>query len=274
MKKLTLERLNETKAYLLRNCVTLPKMVIVLGSGLGKIVENLSIECELEFGRIPNFKRATVEGHAGKLVIGALNGVRVACLVGRLHFYEGHSMQDVVFPMRALAWAGSEIFILTNASGGLDSRSRPPFLLLIQDHLNWMGTNPLIGENEEALGPRFPDLTCLYDPELRKLFLSAANKVGILLREGVYAAIHGPSFETPAEVRMYKALGADVVGMSTVPEAIALRHMGKRVIGISCVTNTAAGESHTPLNHEEVLRNASQISSSFLLLLQEALPKI
>jgi purine-nucleoside phosphorylase len=189
---------------------------------------------------------------------------------GRLHFYEGLAMEDVVFPFRAFALAGAEIFILTNAAGGVRPECVPPELCLVRDHINLMGTNPLVGHNHDELGPRFPDMTHLYDPELCKIFLETAARLKIPLREGIYLALHGPSYETPAEIRMYRTLGADVVGMSTVPEAIAIHHMGRRVVTVSCITNLAAGVSPVPLVHTEVLENAQKAYQAFSRLLIEA----
>ena len=195
-------------------------------------------------------------------------------MLGRLHYYEGHDMTDVVFPVRALAWAGAKAFMLTNASGGLHQDMSPLDFLLIRDHINLMGTNPLMGENPEALGPRFPDMTHIYDLALGKILQKAAKDLNITVREGVYVGTHGPTYETPAEIRMYRTLGADVVGMSTVPEALALRHMGKRVLGLSCITNMAAGVTPAPLEHSDVLANASRIYSRFSKLIGHCIKDI
>lgn len=264
-----IERLQEAKRIILSRCPKFPSVVIVLGSGLGGLLEEMEREVSIPYAEIPHFKSATVEGHAGSLVIGKLSGVRVACMKGRLHYYEGHTMEEVVFPYRAMALSGADVFLLTNAAGALRSDIQPPELVVIRDHINMMGTNPLLGKNEETLGPRFPDMTRLYDPELRALILASARKLGIALREGVYVAIHGPSYETPSEIQMYRIVGGDVVGMSTVPEAIALHHMKKRVVAISCVTNLAAGVGPEPLHHSEVLENAKKAYSSFSKLIRE-----
>ncbi len=261
--------LNETKSVLLRKCGSFPKICIVLGSGLSNVLADLEKEVEIPYRDIPFMKPSTVIGHEGKLVIGKLGGVRVACMQGRLHFYEGYSMQDVVFPYRAFAWSGAETFIVTNAAGGLHADMVPSDLVLLTDHINMMGANPLEGANVQELGDRFPDMSTAYSPALRTLLLSCAKKVGVKMREGVYLGIHGPSYETPAEIRAYRTLGADVVGMSTVPEVIALNHMGKKILGISCVTNLAAGVGNKPLVHDEVLEIAKGGHKGFADLVKE-----
>ena len=245
------------------------KILITLGSGLGSLLSELELEKEISFLDIPHFKKATVSGHHGKLVIGKLGNKRVACLQGRLHLYEGYSIQEVVFPFRVIASCGTESFLLTNASGGVHSDMKPGELMVVKDHINLMGTNPLIGKNEDVLGPRFPDMTQVYDRAYGDLFLKLATKRGVKLRQGVYAAVHGPSYETPAEVQMLKTLGADAIGMSTVPEAIALRHMGKKVTAISCITNLAAGVGEGLLDHEEVLSAAKPVQQIFAQLVKE-----
>ena len=267
-------RIDESKQILMARCPQFPKIVIVLGSGLSEVLKDMTIEAEIPYSEIPHVKSATVEGHRGRLLIGDLHGVRVACMQGRLHFYEGHKMEDVVFPFRLFAVAGAEAFVLTNASGGLHTDMAPLDLCLIRDHINLMGTNPLIGPNLEQFGTRFPDMTHLYDPDFCRIFATAADRLNISLRQGVYVAIHGPSYETPAEIRMYRILGGDIVGMSTVPEAIALHHMGKRVVAVSCITNLAAGVTSEPLVHSEVLENAKKAYGQFSRLLIEAVKQI
>jgi len=267
-----IQKLEESCRAVQALCPNFPKVVIVLGSGLAGLLDEMKIEIDIPFSSIPHLKQATVEGHVGRLVIGKLGAARVACMQGRLHLYEGLSMEDVVFPYRVFALAGAESFLLTNAAGGLHGNVKPPALVLIRDHINMMGTNPLVGKNEEKLGVRFPDLTHLYDPKLRKTVADTARRLGIELGEGVYVATHGPSYETPAEIKMYRVLGGDVVGMSTVPEAIAVHHMGKRVVAISCVTNLAAGVTDQPLEHSEVLENAKKIYSRFSALVREISP--
>ncbi len=269
-----MQRLDEAKKALLAKVGTFPKILIVLGSGLSGIADDIDTEVQIPLSDIPHIKPLTVQGHVGRLVVGKLHGVRVACLQGRLHYYEGHAMDDVVFPVRAFAWAGAEVFLLTNAAGGLRPEMAPLDFLLIRDHLNLFGTNPLIGVNHDGLGVRFPDMTHVYDAEMRKVFVESARKHQIPIWEGVYVGIHGPSYETPAEIRMYRQLGGDVVGMSTVPEAIALRHMGKRVVGLSCITNMAAGVTEEELVHDDVLANGKKIYGRFSKLMAEAIKKM
>ncbi len=268
------KQLDEAVAGIRKKCDKFPEIVMVLGSGLNGLVESLEKEVEIPYPEIPHFKSSTVQGHAGKLVIGSLNGTRVAVMQGRLHYFEGYSMHDVVFPVRTFGRAGAKLFVLTNASGGLHHHMTPSDLVLLKDHINLMGDNPLIGANDEGLGPRFPDLTHLYDPKMNEILLSLAKKLGIKLTDGVYVAIHGPSYETPAEIRSYRQMGGDLVGMSTVPEAIAIRHMGKKVIALSCVTNLAAGVTTEPLNHTEVIDNAKKAYSSIVELLSKSLPQL
>lgn len=252
-----------------------PDIAVVLGSGLSPFADTLVDATVIEYPDIAHMPVVTIPGHAGKLVIGKLPGVEdspvIAALAGRVHFYEGHSMDTVVFPVRMLVSLGAKFVLLTNAAGGITPTSRPGDLVLISDHLNLQGTNALIGPNDSALGPRFPDMTRLWDPELRAIAQRAAHDEGTELREGVYAALTGPSYETPAEIRMLRTLGADLVGMSTVPEAIAAKHMGARVIGISCVTNLAAGVSPTELSHEEVEQTAKATRERFTRVMRRTL---
>lgn len=264
-----MKQIEEAKREILKRCPSFPRGLIVLGSGLGSLLNEMEIENEISFDEIPHFKKATVAGHSGKLVVGKLGNARVACLQGRLHYYEGYSMQEVVFPFRVLAQTGAEVFFLTNAAGGVHPEMNPGDLMLVTDHLNCMGSNPLIGKNEDGLGPRFPDMSEVYNSELGKILLNIAKQQNLSLRKGVYAAVHGPSYETPAEVQMMKKLGADVIGMSTVPEAIALNHMGKKVVAVSCITNLAAGVSKSALDHEEVLVVAKKVQKSFGYLVKE-----
>ncbi len=263
------EKLQQTKDFL-NGRFSSPKYAIVLGSGLGGLIDDLKDkELEIPFSEVPNMVAAKVEGHTGRLVVGNLGGVRVMGVQGRLHHYEGHAMEQVVFLVRALGLAGVETFILTNAAGGLNEHLKPLDLLLIEDHLNQM-TNPLLGPNESRLGPRFPDLSHAYDLSLRQKMIAAATAANVDLKKGVYLGIHGPTYETPAEVKMYRLWGADVVGMSTVPEVIALRHMGKKVVGLSCVTNLAAGVGMT--SHGDVLKSGEQVKEKISALLTHALP--
>lgn len=269
-----IQKLEEAKKELHGFFSPFPKIIIALGSGFSSVTQDLEGETTLPFSRIPHMRQPTVEGHLGHFVVGLLGGVRVGCLQGRLHYYEGYTMEDVVFPFRLLGWAGAEIFVLTNASGGLHTRMKPPELVLIRDHINMTVANPLIGANENALGPRFPDLSRLYDPDMRGIFSKTAEKLGIVLREGVYVGLPGPAYETPSEVKMYRSLGGDIAGMSTVPEAIALGHMGKKVAALSCVTNLAAGVNSKPTTHGEVLENVKKIRPAISRLLTAAIAEV
>jgi len=252
-----------------------PRVGLVLGSGLGAFAANLAESVSIPYGSIPNFPVSTgVVGHAGELVLGSAGGTPVAVISGRIHFYEGRSMEDVVFPVRTLVRLGVKAVVLTNAAGGVRLTLRPGDLMLISDHVNGFGTNPLVGPNEDRLGPRFPDMTGVYDPALRRIARAAGRQVRVPLKEGVYFGLHGPSYETPAEIRAIRRLGADAVGMSTVPEAIALRHAGARVLGISTITNMAAGILKKPLDHGEVLETAQRISARFVKLLMAVVPRI
>ena len=243
-----------------------PVLGVVLGSGLGAWAEGLDGATAIPYSEIPGMPVSTVQGHAGKLWLGRMKGVPVACLQGRVHMYEGHEPERAVFGARVLARLGARAVLVTNAAGGLSPWFAPGDLMLIRDHLNLMFKNPLIGPNEAALGPRFPDMTTTYDPALAKATLAAATQLGVKLYEGVYAGLLGPSYETPAEIRMLRTLGADAVGMSTVPEAIALRHMRVPVTGISCITNLAAGISPHELSHAEVEEAANQAKPRFVSL--------
>ncbi len=256
-----------------------PKIGVVLGSGLGAFADALGHTLRLSYKTIPGFPASTAAGHAGKLVIGTLgaNGrgtVDLAVMSGRFHLYEGYTAQQVTSGIRLFHELGVERVVLTNAAGGINLEFAEGALVLISDHINLQGTNPLVGPNDEQLGPRFPDMTEAYSPELRELARETANELGVTLYEGVYAAVLGPSYETPAEIRFLKAIGADLVGMSTVAETIAANHLGMKVLGISCVTNLAAGLGGEKLNHEDVLEVADRVSATFLKLLRALLPKL
>lgn len=265
------DKLAEAKNFISSKIGDFPKFLVVLGSGLSNLLNEIEIETEIQYRDIPHMIPTTVQGHVSRLVVGNLGGVRVACMQGRLHFYEGLKMEEVVFPFRVFGLCGAQVVLLTNAAGGLNSNMKPGDLVLIRDHINLMGTNPLVGKNIEELGTRFPDMTHLYDPKLREIVGDTARKLKTPLAEGVYIGLHGPSYETPAEIKMYRLFGGDVVGMSTVPEAIALHHMGKRVVAISCVTNLAAGVSPTPLEHAEVLETAQKVQTTFCRLVKESI---
>lgn len=249
-----------------------PRMGLILGSGLGSYADTFDDPTSLEYSEIPGFSSSTVPGHAGRLVFGRKGGVDCVAMQGRVHFYEGHSLRQAVFPVRTLIALGAKTLLITNAAGGLEHD--PGTLMLIRDHLNLFPDHPLRGENDERLGPRFPDMTQAYDPALRELARRAAATLGIDLGEGVYAGLPGPSYETPAEIKMLRVLGASAAGMSTVPEVIAARHMGARVLGISCITNKAAGLSDSPLSHDEVTETALRIRSTFISLLDAILGEL
>lgn len=252
-----------------------PSVGLVLGSGLGAFAEKLKNRVAIPYDHIPHFPVPSgVVGHAGELVLGDVGKTPVVVLSGRVHYYEGRPMTDVVFPARVLARLGVGAVVLTNAAGGVRKTFKPGDLMLMTDHINAFGTNPLIGTNEDSLGARFPDMSRVYDPALRKLAKATARSLKIPLREGVYLGNSGPSYETPAEIRAYRAIGADAVGMSTVPEAIALNHAGVRVLGISTITNMAAGILAKPLVHSEVLATTKKVGDRFVRLLTALVPKI
>jgi purine-nucleoside phosphorylase len=257
-----------------------PRIGIVLGSGLGAVADAVTSPVFIPYGTIPHFPQSTVEGHSGRIVAGLLGGVPVIVMQGRVHFYEGYTPQQVTFPMRVLGRLGLESVILTNAAGGINSNYQIGQLVLLADHINLLGFNPLVGPNEPRFGRspvsglRFFDMTEAYSVRLRGLAQEAARADGDALHEGVYLATSGPSFETPAEIRAFRALGADLVGMSTVPETIVARHMGMRVLGISCVTNLAAGISATQLSHEEVFEAGSRVQHKLARLFERLVPAI
>jgi len=244
-----------------------PAIGVILGSGLGEFADLLEGAVSVPYDKIPGFPASHVVGHAGKLVAGTVRGVPVATLSGRVHFYEGHPMSAVVFPARVLGLLGCRDVIVTNAAGGVDTKFRPGDLMLITDHINGMGTNPLIGANEDDLGPRFPDMSDAYRKDLRALVLRVAKRERIPVRQGIYVGLHGPSYETPAEIRMLRRWGANAVGMSTVPEVIALNQMSVGVVGISCITNMAAGVLPKKLVHSEVLETTARVKDRFVRLL-------
>jgi purine-nucleoside phosphorylase len=246
----------------------------VLGSGLGGFADELTNATRIPYADIPDFPRSTAVGHAGTLVIGEAAGVSVAAMQGRVHLYEGYSAEQVAFPMRVFAHLGVKAVILTNAAGGINAGYSQGALVAIRDHINLQGSNPLLGPNDHRFGPRFPDMTDAYDADLRRIATEEAARVGIKLHEGIYAAMLGPSYETPAEIRFLRTIGADLVGMSTVPEVIAARHMQISVLAISCVTNMAAGMSSGRINHDEVLATGERVRGKFLTLLRATLPRI
>lgn len=251
-----------------------PHVGIVLGSGLGAFAEELTDAVDIPYGDIPGWPRSTAVGHAGKLICGKLDATEVVLMAGRAHLYEGYTPQQAVFGVRVLGQLGVRKMIFTNAAGGINLSYGRGSLVLISDHINLQGSNPLAGPNDQALGPRFPDMTEAYSLRLRAAALEAAAGLGVALPEGVYAALLGPSYETPAEIRFLRTIGADLVGMSTVGEVIAANHMGIECLGISCVTNMAAGVSPEKLNHEEVLEVGRQVRDGFVRLLKAIVPKM
>ena len=249
-------------------------VAIVLGSGLGAFADELTDSTSIRYDEIPSFARATVEGHSGRLVIGKTNKVTVAAMQGRFHFYEGYSLEEVTFPIRVLKLLGVRTLILTNAAGSLNTEFTPGSLMVITDHINLIGVNPLIGPNDDRFGPRFPDLTSVYARRLQDIVINEANAIGLDMRRGIYAALSGPSYETPAEIHMVRTLGADAVGMSTVPEAIVARHMNMEVIGISCITNLAAGVSNRPVDHSQVIATGERVRAEFTELLRRVITRL
>lgn len=264
----------EAANFILKKTKLRPKIALVLGSGLGAFADEFTNAIRIPYAKIPHFPLSTAVGHAGQLVIGTVEGVDVAGMQGRVHLYEGYSVKDVAFPMRVFARLGVKAAVLTNAAGGIKKDFTQGRLVVISDHINLQGVNPLTGPNEEQFGPRFPDMSRAYDKKLRELTSAEGRRLGINLGEGVYAALPGPSYETPAEIRYLRSIGADLVGMSTVPEVIAARHSGIRVLGISCVTNAAAGVLDQPLDHKEVLETAERIKGQFIGLLRAVIPDI
>ncbi|OLN23287.1 purine-nucleoside phosphorylase [Domibacillus antri] len=261
--------IEEAAQFLAENREKKPDIGLILGSGLGVLADEVEEAVSIPYEKIPHFPVSTVEGHAGELVIGTLAGQVVAAMKGRFHYYEGYSFEEVTFPVRVMKALGIDTIIVTNAAGGVNESFRPGDLMIITDHLNLMGGNPLIGKNEDRLGARFPDMSEAYSRELRSLAKAAAEKTGISVQEGVYAGNTGPAYETPAEVRMARVLGADAVGMSTVPEVIAARHGGMRVLGISCISNMAAGILDQPLTHDEVMETTEKVRADFLSYVKE-----
>jgi purine-nucleoside phosphorylase len=267
-------RIQETMAAIQARRPSQPVLGLILGSGLGAYADTLENPTVIPFEELPNFPRSTVPGHSGNLVLGEAEGVPAAALQGRVHFYEGYPMSEVTFPMRVLGCLGIKQLIVTNAAGGINASFIPGDLMLISDHINLMGTNPLIGRNMDELGARFPDMSEAYDGAMRQVAVQVARERGIALREGVYVGLTGPSYETPAEIRMFRSLGADAVGMSTVPEVIVANHMGIGVLGISCITNMAAGILPRKLTHQEVMDTTGRVRGCFISLLRGIIPRL
>jgi purine-nucleoside phosphorylase len=271
----TYERVEEAAARVRALCGrSLPEIAVVLGSGLGDFADALQDSVVTPYTALPHWATSGVVGHAGRLVVGTVRGKLIAALSGRVHFYEGHDMATVVFATRVMARLGVEQMILTNAAGGINTGFAQGGLMIIDDHINMMGSNPLMGRNDDRLGVRFPDMSEVYSRRLRQVADDAARARGIAVTHGVYVAVHGPSYETPAEIRYFRTIGADAVGMSTVPEAIAARHMGMEVLGISCITNMAAGVLPRPLVHDEVMETARRVRGSFISLLEGIIERL
>jgi purine-nucleoside phosphorylase len=267
-------RASRAAKFILSKTKLRPKVALVLGSGLGAFADELASATRIPYQKIPGFPRSTVPGHVGALMIGKSGEVPVAAMQGRVHLYEGYSSREVIFPMRVLGRLGIRAAILTNAAGAINLDYSQGALVVIRDHINLQGKNPLVGPNDERFGPRFPDMTQAYWKPYRDIALSEAKRLGLGVHEGVYAALSGPSFETPAEIRYLKTIGADLVGMSTAPEVIVARQMGIRVLGISCATNMAAGILDQPLSHAEVLETGERVKSQFVALLSAVIPSI
>src|SRR3954451_19907519 len=251
-----------------------PRIAIVLGSGLGSFADQFDEAAGIPYEEIPGFMRSTAQGHAGRLVIGKVEEVPVLAMQGRVHYYEGYSLEEVTFPIRTFGLLGVKTLVLTNAAGGINVQLTQGALMVLSDHVNLMGVNPLRGPNDERFGPRFPDMSAVYSHELQELVIHEAKAIGVEVRRGIYGGLSGPSYETPAEIHLLRALGADAVGMSTVPEAIVARHMGVEVLGISCITNMAAGISDEPINHEEVMATGDRVRETFAELLRRVISAI
>ncbi|WP_110111217.1 purine-nucleoside phosphorylase [Bacillus sp. CGMCC 1.16541] len=268
------EVMKKSTQFIQEKYETTPKVGLILGSGLGVLADEIQDAVKIPYNEIPEFPVSTVEGHAGQLVLGTIHDVPVVAMQGRFHFYEGYGLDKVTFPVRVMKELGVETLIVTNAAGGVNESFQPGDLMIITDHINNFGTNPLIGPNDSDLGVRFPDMSEAYCKNLRALAKDVANKLTIDVQEGVYVGNTGPTYETPAEVRMLRTLGGDAVGMSTVPEVIVARHAGMKVLGISCISNMAAGILDQPLHHDEVIETTEKVKQQFLLLVKELVREI
>lgn len=274
MKKDLLDRINEARDYIVEKVKFTPEVALILGSGLGDMAEEAENMIAIEYKDIPNFPVSTVQGHKGRLVFGTLRGRKVVFMQGRFHYYEGYKMEDVVFPVWVFKALGIEKLIVTNAAGGVNTSFKPGDLMIIKDHINYTNNNPLIGRNIDAFGPRFPDMSEAYSKTMAAVVRASAEENGIKLQEGTYVFLTGPSYETPAEIRACRILGADAVGMSTVPEVVAANHCGMKIAGISCITNMAAGILDQPLNHSEVMETADRVKENFSKLIKSIIEKI
>ena len=270
----TWELVDQAAADIRRRSAALPEAAIVLGSGLGDFSDTLRDAITASYTELPHWPASNVVGHAGRLVIGNVAGKRIAALSGRVHYYEGHDLATVVFATRVMGRLGVRHLILTNAAGGINTALKQGALMIIDDHINMMGTSPLVGFNDDRFGPRFPDMSEVYSARLRDIADDAARTRGVPVSHGVYIAVQGPSYETPAEINFFRKMGADAIGMSTVPEAIAARHMGMEVLGISCITNAAAGLGHHPIVHDEVIATGRRVRSSFISLLEGIIERL
>ena len=268
------EQLDRAAAFVRARTKIAPKIAIILGSGLGALAEQIDADVGIPYAEIPGFPRSTVEGHAGRLILGRLEGKPVVAMQGRVHFYEGYTLAEVVFPVRVMRALGAGVLLVSNAAGGINRQWHRGDLMIIADHINFMGSNPLYGPNDPEVGRRFPDMSQPYDPALIALAERAAAAEGIPIRKGVYIAVQGPSYETPAELRMMGRWGADAVGMSTAPEVIAARHMGMRVLGITAVTDMATGEHVQPVTHEEVIAAAKEMEPKFIRLVRRVVKEM
>lgn len=266
--------LNESVEYVKSKLEFTPEIGVILGSGLGDMADTLEEKTIIKYSEVPNLPVSTVQGHAGQFVIGKLGSKKVIMMQGRFHYYEGHQMNILALPIYIMKYIGVKSLIVTNACGGVNTDFVPGDLMIIKDHINFAGTNPLIGKNSEEIGPRFPDMSSAYDRDYRELAKEVGKTLNIELKEGTYMMFTGPTYETPAEIRMSRILGADAVGMSTVPEVIAARHCDLRVLGISCITNMAAGILDQPLNHEEVIETSTKVKSKFISLVNEIIQKM
>ncbi len=251
-----------------------PRVAVVLGSGLGGFADDFEDAVAIPYEDIPGFVRSTAQGHAGRLVVGKIDQVPILAMQGRVHFYEGYTMEEVTFAIRTFKLLGIKTIVLTNAAGGINVQLSQGALMVISDHLNLMGVNPLRGPNDERFGPRFPDMSAVYSPALQEIVIEEARTLGIELRRGIYAALSGPNYETPAEIHLLRNCGADAVGMSTVPEAIVARQMDMEVLGISCITNMASGISDEPISHDEVIETGNRARSTFTQLLRRVVNRL
>ena len=267
-------RAERAAKFILAKTKLRPRIGVVLGSGLGAFANELAGAARIDYKIIPHFPRSTAIGHAGRMVIGKVGDVPVAAMQGRVHFYEGYAQREVIFPMRVMARMGIRAVLITNAAGGINLQFKQGCLVVLRDHINLQGTNPLIGPNEERFGVRFPDMTQVYWKSYQDVALQEGKRLGVEMAHGVYAALTGPSYETPAEIRYLRVIGADLVGMSTVPEVIAAAHLGIRVLGISCVTNMAAGILDQPITTEEVLETGERVKADFVALLRAVIPRM